>query len=198
MKSGTTGNIIQWYVLFIWVSAMILGLLMFDGYGVFLNLGLLMMIAPLPLAFIFGRVDCGWLCPMGSILDRIISKISGEREMSSILQSNITRIILLILMPAFIIMLALKVGSVHVFGAVLGPILLGMMTMLMIAVIMGVLFRHRSWCTVCPVGTIFSGFSRMSKYDFVRTGDCVDCGKCKTVCPLHGKTWRDNKRAGQE
>ena len=45
MKSGTTGNIIQWYVLFIWVSAMILGFLMFDGYGVFLYLGLLMMIA---------------------------------------------------------------------------------------------------------------------------------------------------------
>ncbi len=198
MKFKTPGNIIQWYVLFIWATAMLLGLLFFDKYGLFLYLGLLMMIAPLPLAFVFGRVYCGWLCPMGAVLDLIIAKISREKKMPKILNSNFVRVILIISMPASMLLIALKIGSLNIHGAILGPILIGMMGMFAIAMIMGVLFRHRSWCNICPVGTVFSVAAKTARYDLVRNDNCNACGLCKKVCPLDGKTWKDNKRAGAE
>lgn len=176
---------------------MFIGFYDFYKYGVLTYLGLIMMAASILIAMMFGRGYCGWICPMGSVMDGVISKISRGKQTPKILLSNSARLIALIVVFGAIAMFAITYGALEVGHLKLPPLLVGMMGMMVLAVTLGIIFTHRTWCAhLCPIGTIITAFSGISKYGICRTEDCIECWKCESTCPHEDKTWNaDDKRA---
>jgi len=53
-----------------------------------------------------------------------------------------------------------------------------------ISILFEVSLSPRAWCTFCPMGTLQRRLGR-GKYQLKLDQDlCIDCGKCKTVCPM--------------
>lgn len=143
---------------------------------------LAMMLFLLTLSFFRGRYWCGWICPRGSFLDRIISKISLNREIPSFLKDIKFRIAVMILLMGFMIFRLIqtegilqKIGLVFVAMCLITSV---------IAIPLGIIFRPRTWCAFCPMGTL-QGLIGKNKYLLkISEEDCVECGICERVCTI--------------
>ncbi len=51
-------------------------------------------------------------------------------------------------------------------------------------IILGVMYHHRAWCYLCPVGTIGNIIGRMKKKLIIDANKCVDCKLCAKSCPM--------------
>ena len=65
MKTKLASNLIQRFTITIWLIAFALAVWNFKRFGSLMYLGMIMMLGTMPLAVSYGRVYCGWLCPMG-------------------------------------------------------------------------------------------------------------------------------------
>ena len=52
-----------------------------------------------------------------------------------------------------------------------------------IAIGLGLYFKPRTWCTVCPMGS-FQGVSSKNTYLLTVEDNCIQCKKCQRVCPI--------------
>ena len=110
------------------------------------------MFSGITIAFFKGKFWCAWLCPRGSFLDKFLSPFSLKGAGHSFLQNNVLRIIVLVLLMS---LMALQVyrawPNINSIGTVM-VILLTATTLL--AILLGTFLHPRSWCSICPVGTI--------------------------------------------
>jgi polyferredoxin len=57
------------------------------------------------------------------------------------------------------------------------------------------IFAYRPFCrTACPYGVFLSMAASKSMFKIRRNDNCIDCGKCETVCPT-GMAGRDDSKA---
>ncbi len=132
-----------------------------------------------------GRWFCGNLCPRGIYFDYGIINISKKRKNPNILSSMWVRL------PGFTLLMVLMTYRISVtFAAhntfeLIGTILVSMcLVTTIIGTMLGGYFNTRSWCIVCPMGTmqrIIGG----NKYRLKMAHEsCVDCKLCEKVCPM--------------
>ena len=103
-------------------------------------LGMIMMLGTMPLALIYGRVYCGWLCPMGGLLDNLLARISRNRPSPPWLRHPATRIAAVIFFGGLGLFFWKRFPqglALNWRGVTLGPILLLMMTMMLTAITLG-------------------------------------------------------------
>ncbi|MTI69630.1 MAG: 4Fe-4S ferredoxin [Firmicutes bacterium] len=109
-----------------------------------------------------GKVHCAKYCPRGSILAKFLQNVSLDKNMPKFLKKKIFKNLLLGLM--------ITVFSISLFHAGLNftkiafSIFRFMTMSLAIGVIMGIIFKPRSWCMVCPMGHA-TGLIKKSKDD---------------------------------
>lgn len=145
-------------------------------------------LVPIVFALIFitspfrGRWFCGNLCPRGSFADFWVARITLGRRIPSFFRSMWLRIPVLVIMMGLMIFRILETqGIIDRIGMVF--VTLCILTTA-ISLILGVLISPRTWCSFCPMGTVGRWFGR-GKYQLSVDRDlCVDCGKCKKVCPM--------------
>ena len=144
---------------------------------------LLVVFATLMISSIFrGRWFCGNLCPRGSFNDFWISKISRDRKIPKILRSFWVRVPLLAFMMVFMgYRLMSTQGLINQIGMVF--VVMCLMTTT-IALIVGVSFSPRTWCTFCPMGTMQNIIGGGKYRLHVDDSKCVDCNKCEKKCPM--------------
>lgn len=150
---------------------------------------LVCMLAPVVLSLFRGRKWCGVYCPRGSFLDKIISKIGKNKRITKAFSSNTTRIsVLIIIMGIFTYQMINSWGDLNKIGFVFWRMIV---ITTLISIIMGVFYNHRSWCSVCPMGTL-SKFvadkkmlSKKTKHVTFDKNACVDCKKCNKSCPMN-------------
>lgn len=130
-------------------------------------------------AVFFGRIFCGWICPMNTLMavtDRFRQRLGRSgREAPALLQSGWLR-------------WAVLIGSVLVMVAakrVLHRDIPVLIFLLILSVIMTFRYKPEVFHNkVCPFG-IFQGltgqFAVYSRGVEART--CIGCAKCKGVCP---------------
>ncbi len=100
-----------------------------------------------------GKIHCSKYCPRGSMLGRFLGLISFDYPLPHFLKTKTAKNILLLLM-----MLMFGISLYHAFHTpnVVKAIGLGifrlMMASLALGIIMGIVFKPRSWCQVCPMG----------------------------------------------
>jgi len=157
-----------------------------------------------------GRAACGWLCPFGWLQD-IMYKIKTRKftiPRSFRYLKYVSLVVLAIALPYFTeghwfsklcpwgtIIAGIPWGVWQPINPVyLEPVIppgsFGFMYWLKIGVLAVFLvlfvFTKRPFCrTFCPLGAIYSLFNRISLLQMkVDQEKCVDCGHCKTVCPV--------------
>lgn len=111
------------------------------------------MIAPVIYGFIRGgRVWCGSFCPRGNFLGRLVVPLSRKGKIPKILGSSVFRYGLLIF-------LFLNFGY-GISRAWNNPVMIGkvfvqiILVTTLFAVALGIKYQPRTWCTVCPMGTL--------------------------------------------
>ena len=146
-------------------------------------------------ALLFGRMLCGFVCPLGFLQD-----VAHEVRMALRIEGiALNERIYAVLRFVKWVMLALFLGIGLIGGsfcdlcpaAALTPALAGFKTSLyfsgfmMIAVIVGGFFKRRCFCNICPMGYLLglphrASLARLRK-DAVA---CTECGACYEACPM--------------
>jgi polyferredoxin len=149
--------------------------------------------ALLILAILLGRVFCGWLCPLGSLIEALDFILSPLRRRNPLALRRFPKRKVLIRYPVSVLLLGavlltvfteapvlqflhpnvwiIRIASLTTFGlAFLGLLLLFS------------LFARRLWCTyLCPLGALYGLLARIPLFR-LRISACNSCGRCDR-CP---------------
>ena len=151
---------------------------------------------------LFGRIFCGFACPVGA-LQEIVSKINFKSNVKkqknvkykidiSLKTATIIRWILFAVVVVLTIFWSFSVLQIinpftgfKIFTNPLVPLfLIPGITLLIVTV--ASIFIYRPWCRLaCPFGALSSIVGRFSRYKYIRTEDCNECGLCEKICPTH-------------
>lgn len=97
-----------------------------------------------------GNVHCKKYCPRGSLLGKFLDKISLQNQMPKFMLTKKFKNALLALM---IIMFSISMFHAGLNFSNIAFAMFRFMTMsLIVGLTMGVFFKSRSWCAVCPMG----------------------------------------------
>ncbi|WP_066507098.1 4Fe-4S ferredoxin [Abyssisolibacter fermentans] len=97
-----------------------------------------------------GKIHCSHYCPRGSFLGKFLQKISLNNNMPSWMRSKAAKNSLLVLMiTMFTISMIHSYGS---FSKIAFSLFRFMGVSFIVGILMGVIFKPRSWCIVCPMG----------------------------------------------
>ncbi|MBD8046190.1 4Fe-4S binding protein [Clostridium faecium] len=106
-----------------------------------------------PLFFVLkkqGKVHCSHYCPRGSLLQNFLRHISLQNNLPNKFKTKIVKNIILIFMLIMFITTIISSGSNI---KLLGFGLFRMMTSsLILGIILGIIYKPRSWCQICPMG----------------------------------------------
>jgi len=97
-----------------------------------------------------GKIHCSHYCPRGSLLGNFLKSVSLQNNLPKNLKGKTVKNILLILM-----MTMFSISLIHAgpnFTKIAFAVFRLMMSSLALGVVMGIIFKPRSWCQVCPMG----------------------------------------------
>jgi len=171
---------------------------------------LLSMLIPVALAFAFGRVFCGWMCPqnfISEIFDVIHDKLKIKRLFNPRLSAKPRYAIMILLLIAALLLGFPVANLISAPGIISVQItkyfyegIVGIELALIGIIILSEMFLvRRCWCNyVCPVGS-FLGLFRFKKtmkvvYKEDKEHVCGGCMECVTACqlglnPMEGKIY---------
>ncbi len=151
------------------VSWIIVPLLSLGGLW-YHKLGLIMpvmMVFLLVLSYFRGRFWCGNLCPRGAFLELFIKPVSFYGKIPDLYKSKYFRLLVVtVFMALFTLRTKAAFGawplmeSLDKWGLVFATLCL---VTTIIAVVLGVLYSPRAWCSFCPMGTIEKGLYNINK-----------------------------------
>lgn len=128
-----------------------------------------------------GRFYCGWLCPMGAFHERFLTMVSLKKEIPPVFKSSWFRWLL------FVLMMGLMFSRIYMAwgdaGAVGDVFRFMWIVSTVLAIGLGLYFKPRTWCAVCPMGS-FQGVSSKNTYILTVDDNCIECKKCRRVCPI--------------
>jgi MauM/NapG family ferredoxin protein len=155
-------------------------------------------------SWVFGRSFCGWICPLGTLLDifrplafwqkRQTVRPSGRNNpvRFRLLAVVLTASILSMQFAGWLDPLVIFNRAVTAFSYDLGLLDLSNLrifpfaiSLLFLAILVLELIRPRFWCrNLCPFGALVSLPARFSRLNRRVTNTCTYCGECRTVCPM--------------
>ena len=151
------------------------------------------------LTLVFGRFFCGWVCPMGSLMELSDFIFSFPRKANPAAIHASPHSFLVRFPPALVVLGAVVVSVftttsllpffhpnvwiVRILShSVLGLVFLGL-------VFLSSLFGRRLWCVyLCPLGALYGVLSRVSFFR-LRIERCSRCGACDR-CPMQAADFR--------
>jgi len=97
-----------------------------------------------------GKIHCAKHCPRGSLLGKFLQKISMNNTLPKFMKTKKFKTGLLMLMLSVFAFGMLHTGGDP--GKIAFTMFRFMTSSLIVGIIMGVFFKPRSWCAVCPMG----------------------------------------------
>lgn len=180
------------------------------------------MAAPIIVSIFKGRYWCGNLCPRGSFYDHIIIKISRNRKVPKFLKSKLFRTIMVIfIITMFTLGMIKNWGNLYGMGMVFYRIIvITTIVGIVLAMIynqrtwchfcpMGTIAsviskirkpknvlqveNHCVSCKLCEKKCSLGIVPYEYKGSILSHPDCIQCGKCVTVCPKNAIGYKSNQ-----
>ncbi len=136
------------------VMVWLLPLIVIGGlfYPVLGYLVIAMMAVLLIMSFFKGRYWCWNFCPRGAFLDIVLSKISMNRPLPKSFVKQKFRWPVFFIFMGFLVVRIIRTGGNLI---AIGAVFVGMCVLTtVIAIVLGVITKHRGWCVICPMGTL--------------------------------------------
>jgi hypothetical protein len=135
----------SWIITIVWMTIANI----WKPFGLY---GLVCMFTPIIIALSGrGKMHCARVCPRGSFIALFTKRISLGKQKPAFMKTRIFHWILWgVMMGTFLVLIIYSIPrGVYVLG---GNILVFMEFATGLAVLFGILFAPRAWCTVCPMG----------------------------------------------
>jgi len=162
---------------------------------------------------IIGRAFCGWLCPLGLLLelnDELRTRVNRflrrrKKSLPDFQFPRNTKYVLLVtfLLLSFLIQLPIfqivspinSLARSFIFGPEVGLSLVG-------AIVASEYFSRRAWCiALCPLGALYSIIGRFAlvriQIDQQKEKSGKMCGACATHCPMQIQVLEDHIKQGR-
>lgn len=140
------------------------------------------MIAGVSLATRRGRKWCDWMCPRGSFADAYLKLISPQKTIPHSLRSFPVRIGIL---SFLMLMLGYQVVRFWPDPYALGRFLMIILSITsVIGIILALLIHQRTWCYICPIGSLANLVGRNREKLHIKEDACVVCKLCEKTCPM--------------
>jgi len=135
------------------------------------------------LALIIGRAYCGFICPLGLLIE-LFSSFTPHRGRFRFYRLKYYHLIVILILAGFgfyaaqldpIVSLTRGIGGIRT-GAILPSLILAIILYLS-------LLESRFFCRhLCPLGGLFGLLARISIFK-LRMAECRECYRCEKVCP---------------
>lgn len=140
------------------------------------------MLMGLSIASFRGRSWCNWLCPRGSFLDALLKKVSRNKKIPRVFRSTPLRLGVMTLLMS---MLTIQIIRFWPDPWAIGGFFIILLTVTtVVGVILGGIFQQRTWCYLCPIGTMSSWVGRSRRPLLLTAEKCVHCNLCSKNCPM--------------
>ena len=154
-----------------------------QGLGTALIIGAIGASLLIVLTIIFGRIFCGYLCPIGALQELVylapVRKIGLQQKRLLIAVRMVVFLLFLVMAFVFSASLIDLFGFRQFFSFTVsaGSILF------LIILLLGLVF-YRPFCRlICPYGALLTVAGFFSIFKLRRTDSCIRCKKCESVCP---------------
>ena len=124
--------------------------------------------------FIWSRGFCGWACPRAAFLERFIMPISLKKPVPKWIQN----------MWVSVLVFVVLISRVTYVGFTKGLLAAGFLLCVVptIGALLVAWYSPKSWCAICPTGTLMKFIDLATKKFKVRKNDCTNCGICDKAC----------------
>lgn len=128
-----------------------------------------------------GRYYCGWICAMGGFYERVLAKVSLKKPMLPLFKTAWFKWLVFTLMMGLLLSrLIMSEGDLEKIG---GVFVMMWTISTSFAIALGLVWKPRSWCSVCPMGTM-QGFLAPNRFRLSVAETCKGCKLCARVCPI--------------
>ncbi|HHU50484.1 MAG TPA: 4Fe-4S binding protein [Firmicutes bacterium] len=119
---------------------------------------ILCMLAPLVVAIFRGRRWCAFYCPRGGFLEQLVSRFSLRQKYPALFKTVWFKWLIVVgLLSGFAIQLMMAENTLVAMGAVFVRMVL---ITTLAAFGLGITFIPRTWCGICPMGTLAAYIGR--------------------------------------
>ena len=138
------------------------------------------------LTVIFGRIFCGYICPIGAVQELLyhipVRKFKIKNKALPLVFRGIFFAAFLISGLLFSIGLLYFIGVVNFFDLKVSSVFF----FVFLALLAVSIFIYRPFCRfICPYGVLLSLASIKSMFKLRRNDKCIECRKCEKVCPTN-------------
>ena len=159
------------------------------GSSTLVGIGIVLLAVPVLLSLIWGRVFCGWACPLGAVQELIYSQKTGLRLPPA--ADKILKYLKFVLLVVFLYLSWTTTRNVWSeyepfkvlfnFDGSTAGIVITVITLLL------AIFIERVFCRyLCPLGAVLSLTSRVAPFRITAQTMCKGCGACeKGICPMN-------------
>jgi len=138
------------------------------------------------LTFVFGRMFCGYLCPIGAVQELAYSIPIKKMKITNKTLPVIFRLIFAIAFIVLGVFFSTDVLAHFGFRDFFYLHYMALFFYIFAALILLSVFTYRPFCRFfCPYGVLLSFASMKSIFRLRRNDACIDCKKCEIICPTH-------------
>ncbi|HAR64198.1 MAG TPA: hypothetical protein DCS13_12095 [Candidatus Margulisbacteria bacterium] len=141
------------------------------------------MLTAVVLSLYNGRYHCGNICPRGMFLSVFFIKKSKNALIPVFLKKMSFRLMVMgVLMGFLVFRIAQNPTSIDYVGRVFW-LMCAVTTG--VGIILGFIYKPRTWCSFCPVGTMQKIIGRHSTNIQIDKNLCLNCKVCEKKCPIN-------------
>ncbi|MGD9639044.1 MAG: 4Fe-4S binding protein [Alphaproteobacteria bacterium] len=140
------------------------------------------MAAGFAVSFFKGRYICGNYCPRGAFFDRLMSRLTLSRPIPKFLKKKSFRYgVVVFMLSLMTYKIAINPFDAKYIGLVFWQMCFATS---LLGVTLAVLYKPRTWCSFCPMGTIEAAIGGNKQPIVSQKGVCKSCGLCEKRCPM--------------